>query len=296
MESAMNKSLSESSLVDCRDSTPPNKYNVTQRQKRRRETDLEPELNAFREDMKNMFLSLMAEQHEDLKKILPAITEIKKTNSNIESSINYLTEQNKELKKQIERLEIQSKQDRDYITLLEDKIEDLQRNSRKTNIEIKNVPKKLKEDKYDLIKMVAALSKTIGCSISNNDVKDIYRVQAKGKKDKSNTNPPIIVELTSTILRTEFLKMAKSFNIRHKEKLCAKHLGLTDDEYVPIYTSEQLTAKGTRLHFLARDLVKTRRYRFCWTAYGRVYVRKDENSPVIVIKNESQINFLLKTE
>ncbi|CAG9789366.1 unnamed protein product [Diatraea saccharalis] len=104
---------------------------------------------------------------------------------------------------------------------MEDKIEDLQRGIRKANIEIKNVPKKPHEDKHDLVKMVVKLSETIDCQINKNDIKDIYRVQVKYKKDKHNTNLPIVVELSSTIQKTDFLKMALSFNIRHKEKLRA---------------------------------------------------------------------------
>ncbi|CAH2216335.1 jg23165, partial [Pararge aegeria aegeria] len=159
------------------------------------------------------------------------------------------------------------------------------------NFEIKNVPKKVNETKEDLIEMVNCLSKSVGTSIAVSDIKDIYRVRGK-REDISNT--PIVVETSSAIFKTDLLKMCKNYNVKHKSKLCAKHLGFRTSEDTPIFVSEQLTPKGARLYFLARELVRTKAYRFCWTAYGKVFVRKDENSPIITIKNETQISYLLK--
>ncbi|CAG4965827.1 unnamed protein product [Colias eurytheme] len=175
-------------------------------------------------------------------------------------------------------------------TEIKDKIEDMQRETRKTNIEIKNVPKNMKETKEDLLNMVLCLSKNIGCNIDRNDIKDIYRIQSKRDINKT----PVVAELSSTIKKTELLRMVKQFNIKNKEKLCAKHLGFRTEEYSPVYVSEQLTAKAARLYFLARDLSKSKDYKFCWTAFGRIYVRKTDNSPILIIKNESKIQTLMQ--
>ncbi|CAG9137796.1 unnamed protein product [Plutella xylostella] len=153
----------------------------------------------------------------------------RQTNLNIENSISFLTSQNEEFKNKIELLEGQAKEDRRYISVLESKIEDLQRENRKTNFEIKNVPKQERETKEDLIEMVLCLSKNIDCSINKTDIKDIYRVRGK-RENASNT--PIIVETGSTLLKTDVIKMCKNFNIKHKSKLCAQHLGLRSAEIV----------------------------------------------------------------
>lgn len=190
-------------------------------------------------------------------------------------------------------MEKKIQEDGKYISVLESRIEDLQMGMRKTNFELKNVPKKSNETKEDLIDMVVCLSKNVGSSLEKSDVKDIYRVRPK-KEGTQNT--PIVVETTSTILKTEIIKMCKTYNIKHKTKLRAMQLGFCTQEDVPIYVSEQLTAKGSRLHFLARDLSKSKNYKFCWTAYGKVYVRKGENSPIICLKSENQVHQLLQEE
>ncbi|KAG7309289.1 hypothetical protein JYU34_005230 [Plutella xylostella] len=88
------------------------------------------------------------------------------------------------------------------------------------------------------------------------------------------------------------LKGIKSFNIKNsKNKLNASHLGLKDNS-TPVFTAEYLTPKANRLYFLARDLVRTDLYQFCWTSQGRIFVRKSEGTPAILIKNEEQVTQL----
>lgn len=268
--------------------TPPN-YSIM-RSKRRREEEADLDLCEFKEEIRVMIEALMEDQKKELMKINPTLIEIQHTNRNIENSISFLSSQNEELKKKIVQLEEQAKCDREQITLLEGKIEDVQRGNRKTAIEIKNVPKIKKETTEDLAGMVMNLTKTVDCQFSKSDIRDIYRIKSK----KEGTNSPIIVETSSTILKTEILKASKAFNVKNKEKLCAKHLGIKENPDSPIYISEQLTAKGARLHFLARDLAKSKIYKFCWTSFGKVYVKKNETSPAIPITSKAQVHKLLQ--
>lgn len=216
---------------------------------------------------------------------------LQQTTSNIEQCVSLLTLQNEEFQKKIEKLETQSKKDREYINILEDKIEDLQRTSRKTSLEIKNVPRKPSENRDDLISMITSLSKNIDLDLCARDIKDIFRTQPRNDSEK---NPPIILELGSTILKSDLLKKSKQFYTKNKCKLQAKHLGITMSEDTPIYVSEQLTAKGARLFFLARDLAKSNGYRYCWTTFGRVFIRKDDTSKIICIQSEPQVHQLLQ--
>lgn len=288
MDTASDKSLSDSNVNFSGlsgDKTPPNF--AAKRNKRKRD-DLDVQFQELKEELLTMIKSMILPQENELKKISPMLKEIKNTNCNIENTLTYLTEQNNEFKKKIELLEVQSKKDKQYITVLEDKIEDIQRENRKSNIEIKNIPCDPKETREDLLNMVLCLSKNINCNITKSDIKDIYRIKTK----KDNTNPPVIIETSSTILKSDIIKQCKSFNVKNKQKLRAKHLGFTKHEETPVYIAEQLTAKGARLFYLARDLAKSKLFKFCWTFYGRVYVRKCENSPIIRVNNEAQIHHM----
>ncbi|KAI5630797.1 hypothetical protein NE865_16491 [Phthorimaea operculella] len=251
------------------------------------------DFQAFQLEMRKLMNHFIATQKAELTELNFTMKEIQETNKSIEFSIKELTEQNKEFQHRIEQLEITAKEDRAYIMFLEDKLEDLQLGNRKTNFEIKGVPRKETETKKDLVEMVITLSENIDCKITKSDIKDIYRVKSKKPEHK---NTPIVVETCSSLLKNDFLKMAKAFNIKHKTKICAKHLGFKTQEDTPVFISENLTSKASRLYYLARDLARSKSYKYVWTAYGKVYIRKNEQSPIIMINTEQQVQNLLQQD
>uniref|UniRef100_A0A2A4JIS1 FP protein C-terminal domain-containing protein n=1 Tax=Heliothis virescens TaxID=7102 RepID=A0A2A4JIS1_HELVI len=279
--------LDDTGLMTTMDATPPNFVFA------RDKTISTEDFNNFKEEIKSMITTLWKEKRQEIISIPATLKEIQQSTLKIENSMLLLTAQHEELSKKIIELEDKSKKERDYIILLEEKIENLQMGTRKSNLEIKNVPRGPSETKDDLVQMVLCLSSAIGGTLTKTDIKDVYRVRGK-KKESSNT--PIVVETASTLIKTDILKLCKAFNTTRTYKLCAKHLGHRVAGDTPIFVSEQLTAKGARLHFLARDLVKAGKYKFCWTAYGRVYIRKSENSPIITIKSEAQVQQLFNSD
>ncbi|KAL0879994.1 hypothetical protein ABMA27_002502 [Loxostege sticticalis] len=294
------QSMSDSDIatVDSRDCNfSVEDINITRRDcKRPRLSDTEIKTGnddirmIIRDELRIVLQSHQSQQNMRLDTLEQHILDVKNTNTNIESSISFLASQNEELKRKIEHLENQNKIDKEQIIILEQRLEDFQREARKANFEIKNAPRVNNETKENLIGMVKTLSKTVGCRLDEQNITDIYRI--KGKKGVSDS--PIVVETASPILKTELLTKCKDFNRRTKQKLCAKHLGLRHHEENPIFISEQLTIKGARLYFLARDLAKTSNYKYCWTAYGRVYLREHDTSPVITVRSESQINNMMQ--
>lgn len=270
--------------------SPPNFVSVRQKKKDTQSNDLmRDQLNDFKEEMRRLMTFFGNTHKSELADLNSTLKEVQKSNVKIENSIEFLAQQNEELKSRISELENNAKEDRQYILFLESKVVDLQMNSRKANFELKNVPRKENESKDDLIEMITHLSKTVNCEITKANIKDIYRV--RGKPEQKNT--PIIIETTSALLKADFLKMTKSFNVKNKNKICAKHLGIKTQGDTPVYVSEHLTAHASRLFFLARDLKKGKGYKFCWTSYGKVYVRKTEQSPVILIRSEEQVHQLI---
>ncbi|CAH0405866.1 unnamed protein product [Chilo suppressalis] len=253
------KSASDSQLNELSESTESTF--VSQRFKRAREDETATELDNFKEEIKALLSSFMATQKTELEKITCSIKEIQQSNHNIDNSIAILTSQNEEFRSKIETMELQIKKDREYITLLEEKVEDMQRDSRKSNIELKNVPATEKESKEELLTMILHLSKHIDCKVEKSDIRDIYRVRTRTRNGELVKNPPIIMELGSSILKRDILGKTKLFNTKNKQKLHAKHLGFTTNEDTPVFVTEQLTPKGARLFFLARDLSKSKSYK-----------------------------------
>lgn len=292
---SINKSLSDTNLdmvteVDL-DFTPPNF--VGARTKRKRSSGhYSTDLESFQEEMRNMMKSLNEKMDKISGSLTHTINEMKQSMLNIESSVSFVSVQNENLERKLESLESERKKDHEYIIFLENQLEDLQRSNRKTSIEIRNVPTKQNETKEDLISMVTTLSESVNCSpINNKDIKDIFRI----KKSKEKDNKTIVLELTSVLTKTDLLKACKTYNLKNKtSKLSLKHLGIKKNGDSPIFISEQLTAKAARLYFLARELTKSKLYKYCWTAFGKVYLRKDDASPIIIVNSEVQVQNLSK--
>ncbi|KAH9641540.1 hypothetical protein HF086_002227 [Spodoptera exigua] len=135
MNSPMDKAASDSNLLE----TPPS-Y-VFNRAKRSWDDDLLRELDDFKKEMKEMMEIFSGKQAKEMQQISLTLTEIQKSNTNIENSIAYVTAWNEELQSKINMLETQAKEDRKYITLLENKLEETQVGTRKPNFVIKNVPR-----------------------------------------------------------------------------------------------------------------------------------------------------------
>ncbi|CAH0727055.1 unnamed protein product, partial [Brenthis ino] len=206
MEASMNNSPSVTDLYEMGMSTPPS-Y-VFQRTKRSIDgidDSIIKQLEEFKEEIRKMLCHYSEKQEKEMQYMTTTLKEIQQSNISIENSIAYLTAQNQELKAKVYQLENQSKEEKKYIKLLEDKIETIQMSNQKRNFVIKNVPKRTNETKEDLIEMTLCLAKNIDCPITKHDIKDIYRAHGK-------LNTPIIVETGSTLIQKEVIKMGNTYD------------------------------------------------------------------------------------
>lgn len=276
------KTQSESDLRQSAEAniTPSNFVNA--RNKRKRSEERVSEFADFKSEIRDMLSSHRTEQSNDRMLIMSSL-------KTIEDSLKFLSSQYEDMKKKLEEMECERRKDKEHIYLLENKLENLLKSQRKYSFEIKNVPKSDDDSKSSLVKMVTHLSSVLKVDLKPNDIRDIYRASSKGEKK------PIVVELSSYLQKTNLLSAAKRYNNHNKSnKLNTYHLGLKCNN-IPIYISEHLTPNGNRLYYLAREMSKAMKYKFCWTSLGEVLVRKDENSPIIKLINESQIQNMYKS-
>lgn len=156
-------------------------------------TNLEIITNKIKEDMKEFFHEMVQKQSVKLNSLLSTVKNIETTSTNVESTVAFLAEENSDLKKKIEELIKQSNQDKEQISILENKIEEYQRMDRKTNIEIRNVPLCGGETKQSILGMITKLAENIEIKLDKKEIKDIIKIN-KNSKEKST----IIVEFTNT--------------------------------------------------------------------------------------------------
>lgn len=216
-------------------------------------------------------------------KMEATLTEIKTTNIDLEKTLEFISTQYEDLRKKMEKLEQENKSNSAYIHILEEKVEELQTNCKKSSIEIRNLPIEDKESKITLTKRVLTITSSLNIDIKTDDIKDVFRT----RKNESKT---IIVEMANVNIKNEILKAVKKYNnINKNNKLNATNAGIKGKND-PIYISESLTARARRIYYLARDLKRQNTISYCWTSNGKVLIRKTENSPAVVIRSEAQID------
>lgn len=271
--------------------------NITQRSKRRRfsDEDMSTQLDDFKTELINMVQNLIVSQNKKLEVLENHMKEVKSinfsiqtTNNDIEKATKFLSTQISSVEVKINKLETDSKQIGMYMATLEEKIDEIDKRSIKTCIEIRNIPKINKEHKSNLYDNMQSLLKTLQLPIEQSSLRDAYRMPSKS--DKKNST--VIVEFTNTLLKAQFLTAAKKYNRDNAtNQLAISHLGF-EGVNQPIYISEHLTHKTRRLLFLARDFAKSYEYNYCWTTNGNVYLKKREGMAYILMKSEHQLNEL----
>lgn len=228
--------------------------------------DIKREFNTQIEKLKAEFSAttdFLAEQQNDLR------TDLNKANSTI-----------KEL--QAEKGKLQSD-----LAQIKQKLTVLDKTSRSCNLEIHSVPEKKSENLLNLMKEMCEVLKI---PIALTDIKAIRRV---AKLNPSSSRPRnIIVTLPSERHRDEIISAVRRYNKENRKcPLNSSHIGVPG-ESCQLYVSEHLSFECKELHAATRQWAKTNGYKFVWVRYGRIYIRKNEESPAILVKETSALSRL----
>lgn len=237
--------------------------------------------NIGRSEILDLFASLQESQEQKFSAILSSISDVK-------LAMDSMTNKYEEV---IQRIDIIEEANKNYVAkieLLENKVEALERQSRGTSIEIRNIPLTAQESKEYLRSILKSAAETLSVPLDSTEIRDIYRTAVK------SSSKPIVAEFTTVSKRDLFLTSLKKHNKLHStDKLSTANLNLSGPKQ-PVFISESLTYKDKKLFFLAREFVKNSGYAFCWTSFGRIFIREKEGSPPLRISCEEDLNKLVK--
>lgn len=247
----------------------------TQRIRRKRDRSAD---QSDLDDFKNTIMNV-------LKDLQTTVSEIKEQNVKLQESVDFTAHKYDEILTKMKEMEEERKEDKRCIRSLEDKIDKLEQQNRATSIEIRNLPKKTGENKKDLQDTLLDICKIINMPTHESQVKDIFR-------NHNKTTSSVIVEFNTVKHKESMLNSVKKFNKNNSNnKLNTEHLQIKGPK-IPIYFSENLSTKTKRLYYLAREFAAYEKYKFCWTTHGKVYLRKEEGTPLYRINSEEDINKL----
>lgn len=285
--------VTDSSLHHC--ASAPDLFssstNITERKKRKLLLQHDNDNMHISTVIKDMFTEFSKEQEKRFQELQNTISTVNQQNIQLNKTVQLMAEKYDEFILKISNLEKERQEDKKVIKILEEKIENLERKSCATSIEIRNLPKKLDESKDTLCNTIIGLGKILDVHIDTNNVRDIYRWNSR---DNSN---PIVVNFNTTLIKEKILKSLKNYNKNKnlQDKLNTKNLNF-EGPTRPVYVSECLTRNTQKIYFHARKFQRSHDYKFCWTSRGIVYLKKDTNSKQVRVSSESDIEALRRKE
>lgn len=285
------------SMLKDTDNTP---LDAGRRLKRKLESDgphSNTNLSPLMDELRSMFDSFSSDFESRFNKLHVTVSNIEKQNVEITKSLEFLSVKYDEALNRILALETEKKEDKKQIATLDDKIELLERKSRSTTLEIRNLPtrtgdSKKTETKKDLCSTVKEMGRALKVEIQDQDIKDIYRI-----KSSNESKSTVITELNTTLKKEAILQAIKAFNKgkSNNDKFNTEHLH-SGYQKTPIFISESLTKRMQKLFYQAREFARLNNYSFCWISRGIVYLRKAENLPMAKIYTENDLARLTKSD
>jgi hypothetical protein len=164
------------------------------------------------------------------------------------------------------------------ITLLQDKIDNMEQQARLSNIEIVNLPERREENLLAVIEKIGSIIKH---PISKSDIVSAHRVPHFDKKCPRPKN--IVIKFATKILRDNFMTASRATRGLKSDLLCIPGTAQS------VYINEHLTTKNKQLFRVCREQAQKYNYKFVWIRRGTVLVRQSETSPIFAIRCDQDV-------
>lgn len=240
---------------------------------------------ALRDDVKEMVKDEIRSAIDAIKDDFSATTDFICTEQkSIQSEINKTVSNIKCLEDENTKLQAD-------INRLNTRLAAMEKISRSCNIELQAVPERNSENVMALFKK---LCEVVKASVHDDHISACRRVA----KQNATSNRPrnIIVTFSSPRIRDLVLSATHRYNRSHSGRgLVSTDLGITG-ETVKIYVNEHLSPELKSLHAASRKAAKDHNYKYVWIKFGQIYMRKDDSSGAILIRNAESLSKLNTTQ
>ena len=134
-------------------------------------------------------------------------------------------------------------------------------------LEISGIPERTGEDTTQI---VVDISEAIGVGISEDDVSVSHRLPSKSDRRSGDKPKTIIAKITRRDIRDKIYKARSRLGSK-----TTKDIGYRSSNKICI--SESLTKDNKELFKSCLQMKKSFKFKFIWTKYGKIFMRKDES-------------------
>lgn len=217
---------------------------------------------------------------EQLNTLQDSVTFISNQYDDFKQNMHAIVNENKSLKTECIQL-------REIVDNLTARLNSMEQYMREANIEIQGVPEHKSENVVSIVKQIAQV---VSVKLSDTDILSCTRVAAMNKS--VNRPRAIVAKLRSSRCRDEVYSAVTKFNKAHQDdKLNSSHLGIGGQK-TPVYVCEHLSPVQKALHAAARTKARDLGYKFVWIRNGHIFMRKNETSRFIHVKNSQTLTSL----
>lgn len=187
--------------------------------------------------------------------------------------------------KKVDRLVTENAQMKTSIESLNAKMNDLDQKARLKNLEILGVPEKNNEN---LFEVVGQICENLNVNLDQNDIDFVNRVPSNPRYSSNKKFKNIIGRCRTLKVRDNIMNALKLKRTQNGDQSDLSIEGLSNN----IYVNEHLTLANKIIHKETRDIAGRKGYKFVWIKNGNIFVRKNETSPILHIKNSESVKKL----
>ena len=201
--------------------------------------------------------------------------EVLNTLSKNEEMQRNIIAENKVLKSTVRTLE-------DRINHMQSELNDREQYSRRECVEIHGVPFPEGGETENTNEIVSKISELMRLDIEPEDISVSHRLPASKNYKGKRPEPVIIAKFVRRDVKETFYRARKKLR-----DLTTKDLGYKVSKN--IYINESLTESNKALFKECVKVKKDLGFTYIWTSNGKIFLRKDKESPVVQIKTKDDI-------
>lgn len=195
---------------------------------------------------------------------------ISKSFDDMEKKIVALEKSNAELAKENHFLRQESSRVSNSLNQMKAALDDQEQYIRRDCLEIRGVPTSSSEDTNEIVKNIGSL---VDVCIEDKDISISHRI-----KSGTIAISPIIVKFTRRGVGDNLYKARTKL-----KNITSGNLGLGRQGGNKIFIQESLTSSRKDLFHDCNEFKKKFKFRYIWSYYGNIFLRKDEASPSVKI-------------
>ncbi|XP_047536566.1 uncharacterized protein LOC125070663 [Vanessa atalanta] len=230
---------------------------------------------------------MLKKQNETIQILHDEINTLKSEVSDIATNCSQIKKDTENTNLDINRLKKDINATTVLVSTLADQLRLKEQEGRKNNLEISGIPMSHNENLHNILHR---LSLKVGFTMLPQDIDFIHRVRRFLPQDvttvtekQSPSIPNIIVRFTQRKRKNELLAA-----VRARRGITTTDLDI-DGASKPIFVNDHLSPQNKLLYSRARRLGKELRFRYIWLNDCKIFLRKNDNSKVIFIANESDL-------